>query len=240
LSAGAGNGKGWSKGLTAPTDARVARAAQANRGQRRGPYRKRDGVAAGDCPVLPIAQNNYGAYGYLLGMYLGDGYLATCARTLDLRVFLDSSQPSVIESCEEAMRRVNPFHPIGKVIRPPSVTIVRAYGRCWLSLFPQHGPGKKHTRLIALEPWQTNIVTAEPFSFLAGLLHSDGSRFVRTVGGKAYPAYNFFNHSTDILDLFCWACDLAGVHYTRPGRHQVSIARRADVAVLDSRIGPKN
>lgn len=28
----------------------------------------------------------------------------------------------------------------------------------WPCLFPQHGPGRKHHRRIALEPWQEAIV----------------------------------------------------------------------------------
>lgn len=30
----------------------------------------------------------------------------------------------------------------------------------WPCLFPQHGPGRKHHRRIALEPWQEAIVKA--------------------------------------------------------------------------------
>jgi hypothetical protein len=34
----------------------------------------------------------------------------------------------------------------------------------------------EHERLIALEPWQREIVEHQPGRFLRGLFHSDGSR----------------------------------------------------------------
>ncbi|HYK96905.1 MAG TPA: hypothetical protein VEU77_00800, partial [Candidatus Acidoferrales bacterium] len=117
---------------------------------------------------------------------------------------------------------------------------VSSFGACWFKLFPQHGPGRKHKRTIALEGWQEDIVRSEAMAFLRGLIESDGCRFDRLVGGKRYPAYEFTNRSTDILAMFCWTCDLLGLHYTRPSACDVSIARRADVARLDLEIGPKN
>ncbi len=137
-----------------------------------------------------------------------------------------------------AMARVNPFHRIARNLKGP-VMIVRSYGECWLWLFPQHGPGPKHLRTIALRDWQTEIVEREPRAFLTGLIHSDGCRFDRVVNGKAYPAYEFTNRSLDILTLFCETCDHLGVHYTRPSAVDISIARRRDVAILDEFIGPK-
>lgn len=35
---------------------------------------------------------------------------------------------------------------------------IALYSRHWPCLFPQHGPGRKHTRRIALEPWQQALV----------------------------------------------------------------------------------
>ena len=58
----------------------------------------------------------------------------------------------------------------------------------WTCLFPQHGPGKKHARTIALEEWQQQIVDAHPGAFLRGLIHSDGCRMTnwtrRRVAGE--------------------------------------------------------
>jgi hypothetical protein len=230
--------RGWSRGLTAATDPRVAKSAATARGRRRGPYRTQTGFLAGECPVLPIGVDRQSDYAYVLGMYLGDGHLARLRRTWVLRIYLDATQPEIVNRCAHALSRLNPFHRVGRNDRD-SMTIVRSNGRCWLRLIPQHGPGRKHLRVIKLEPWQTDVIKRVPMSFLRGLVESDGCRFDRIVGGKAYPAYNFTNHSADILELFCWACQLLGVRFTRPTKYVVSIARRDDVARLDAEIGPK-
>jgi hypothetical protein len=49
----------------------------------------------------------------------------------------------------------------------------------------------------------------------------------------------FKNASKDILRIFTDALDLIGIHWTRPYDRVVSIARRGDVAFLDSFVGPK-
>ena len=51
----------------------------------------------------------------------------------------------------------------------------------WPDALPQHGPGLKHQRAIALEDWQQRIVDGYPWAFLRGLLHSDGCRTVSGV-----------------------------------------------------------
>jgi hypothetical protein len=67
----------------------------------------------------------------------------------------------------------------------------------------------------------------------ARCIDSDGCRSIRRQDGHEYPFYSFDNRSSDIIGFLCWACDLVGVHYTRPKATTVSIARRADVAFLD-------
>jgi hypothetical protein len=65
------------------------------------------------------------------------------------------------------------------------------------------------------------------------LIDTDGCRHRRVVRGKDYPAYEFHNHSNDILGLFEWACGLLGVKFRRPQPDRISIARRPDVAHMD-------
>ena len=55
----------------------------------------------------------------------------------------------------------------------------------------------------------------------------------------AYPRCFFTNRSRNILDLFVWACGLIGVQARQNNRCNVNVARRADVALLDTFIGPK-
>ncbi len=117
----------------------------------------------------------------------------------------------------------------------------------WPGLFPQHGPGRKHERLMALEHWQLEIVSTSPAHFLRGLFHSDGARVsnwaTRDVAGEKrrydYPRWQFTNRSWDILGLCGSALDLAGVAWRRSGPWTISVSRREAVARLDRLIGPK-
>jgi len=232
----------WSKGLTAASDVRIARNAANRRGRRRGPYKKaRDGSLIARCSVVPVPSEREAAYAYVLGMYLGDGYVAKFPRTYRLCIFLDLRYPDLADRCAKAVRIVNPHHPVHVGRRGKrNDLMVSVYGRCWLDLLPQHGPGRKHERPIRLTDWQTAIIRRQALAFLNGLLDSDGSRFVRKVGGRAYPAYGFSNRSADILSLFCWACDVLGLSYTRPTKFAVSIARRKAVERLDRSLPPKS
>ncbi|MFQ5522478.1 MAG: hypothetical protein ACE5F5_02740 [Acidimicrobiia bacterium] len=124
---------------------------------------------------------------------------------------------------------------------------VSSYWKHWICLFPQHGPGKKHERAIVLEPWQQRIVDDHPQALVRGLIHSDGNRHINEVmrrlktGNRRYryTRYMFTNASEDILDIFTSALDRLGVHWTRTTPRDVSIARRPDVAFLDTFVGPK-
>jgi hypothetical protein len=49
----------------------------------------------------------------------------------------------------------------------------------------------------------------------------------------------FSNESGDIRSLFMMACGIVGVRSRKAGVRNVSVARRGDVAVLDTFIGPK-
>jgi predicted secreted protein len=63
-------------------------------------------------------------------------------------------------------------------------------------------------------------------------------------GGWRQARYGFANRSTDITSIFCSACDVADLHWTAAfpsdERRTVTIyvSRKADVARLDTFIGP--
>ncbi len=59
-----------------------------------------------------------------------------------------------------------------------------------------------------------------------------------TVLSVYYLSYGFSNYSSDILDLFCHACDGLGLEYRRYAR-SVRINRRSSVARLEDKIGVK-
>jgi len=93
--------------------------------------------------------------------------------------------------------------------------------------FPQHGPGKKHERVIRLEPWQQEVTRRYARQLLRGLIHSDGCRTVnrfrtRLPSGRlaeySYPRYFFTNFSADIRNIFCDHCDLLGIRWTQSNR----------------------
>jgi len=190
--------------------------------------------------ALPAAD-----YAYLLGMYLGDGYLAPARNTRQLRIYLDDRYPSVIYECVLAIEAIFPKQRAGLHHHSTSnMWLVTLYSRHWEMLLPQHGPGMKHTRPIVLLEWQRDLVEQEPGRFLRGLIHSDGWRGVNRVRSKAgteyvYPRYQFCNRSEDILGLFGWACDLLDVSWRRMDHKTISVARRDSVAILDEFIGPK-
>jgi len=98
-----------------------------------------------------------------------------------------------------------------------------------------------------MAPWQREIWEAYPAAFLRGLIHSDGCRAKnwtrRRVAGEMkrydYPRWQFTNHSAEIRGWCCEALDLVGIAWRRSNWKTISVSKRADVAQLDERIGPK-
>lgn len=230
----------WARGLTAETDPRIAKNAEGRRGKKRGPYNRQAPLATVVTDIREVLEQEQEAdYVYLLGLYLGDGCLARFPRTYRLEIFLDPKYPNLIDECARAMRAVHSKHRANLRFKGAE-TVVNSYGVRWLRLFPQHGPGRKHTRRIILAPWQEALVERYRWEFFKGCLDSEGCRSRRIVGGKNYPFYAFTNESDDIIGLFKAACDRLGIHYTRPKRNTISIARRPDVARIDERLPLKS
>jgi len=148
-------------------------------------------VCRGDPATLPQT-----SYTYLLGLYLGDGYIASHARGVyRLRIYCANAYPELIRRCESAMGEVIAT----KVSRVACVGCTEvASSKHWPCLFPQHGPGRKHERRIELVSWQQELVDLDPRPLVRGLLHSDGCRVLNWVNGTPYPRYHFSNVSADI------------------------------------------
>ncbi|HTR93776.1 MAG TPA: hypothetical protein VMI73_18760 [Trebonia sp.] len=127
------------------------------------------------------------------------------------------------------------------------MTEVKSTSKHWPCLFPQHGPGMKHTRKIELAQWQQIIVDQYPGDFARGLFHSDGYRGMNRVrrvlsDGEhwyEYPRYLFINMSTDILELCGQTLDRLGVAWRFSKPTTISVAKRDAVARLDEFVGPK-
>jgi hypothetical protein len=191
-----------------------------------------------------------GSYSYLLGVYLGDGYINCVAKTPVIEISLDSRYPGIADECSTAIRRTAEVDARIYRRRTPRGDSIRvaAGSPIWLRAFPQHGPGKKHLRSIELATWQAQIVDQLPKPFLRGLIHSDGSRTINRFsvplrdGSRtyAYPRYFFTNLSADIRDIFCASCERLGIRWTRSSHKNISVADRRSVELLDSFVGPKS
>lgn len=179
-------------------------------------------------------------YTYLLGLYLGDGCIAQLARTYSLRLSLDAKYPGIVAEARAALTSCSPTGRVSQHLAGPrrTTTVLCVYGTHLPCLFPQHGPGKKHTRRIEFEPWQADLVSQAPWPLIRGLIQSDGCRFLNRTGRYVYPSYDFTQLSDDIRGIFADACDLVGVEYRAYAR-RVRIYRRPSVELMDVHVGTK-
>jgi hypothetical protein len=206
-------------------------------------------------PTVPVTfqPDRWGAdrrqtYAYLLGQYLGDGYVGLLGSSSSLVLACDAAYTDIIDECCAA---IIAFAPNAPALAPPpgtKGTRIVSYWAGWRRMFPQHGPGPKHEREIKLVEWQEAIVEEHPRELIRGLIHSDGSRCLNTFtvelknGPKrySYPRYFFTNYSADIRSIFCDACDRIGIRWSRSNWRNISISHRKSVALLDSFVGPKS
>jgi hypothetical protein len=220
--------------------------------QRGPPARQRthsdDGARCGACGQWHQRVDDLpgGPYAYLLGQYLGDGTIYGTGRGgqgRTLRISSDASYPGIIRECSVVIGQIRGRRPTLRAHTDRRMVDLVSNWRAWPCLFPQHGPGRKHSRSIELVQWQQAIVSAYPGAFLRGLVHSDGWRGVNRVHVKGrdyeYPRYQFSNRSDDIRQLFVYACEMLGVAWRPWGKYHISVARRDAVMLLDEFVGPK-
>lgn len=209
----------------------------------------RPGLTA-ECPVpdgIPREAIPIDDYSYLLGLYLGDGCISHVSKGVySMRIACSDAWPGLIDACSQALARVMPTSKVGRT-QCKGCTSVGSYSKHWPCLFPQHGVGPKHARQIRLTEWQQSIVAEHPWPLLRGLIHSDGARVINwttrrlTVGIRRYeyPRYFFTNKSEDIRQLFTRTLDSLGVDWKQANAWNISVARRASVALMDEHIGAK-
>ncbi|MFC1443349.1 transcriptional regulator [Streptacidiphilus sp. N1-10] len=187
------------------------------------------------------------AYSYLLGLYLGDGCISHVSKGVySMRISCADAWPGLIDSCADALTHVMPNSKVGRT-QCKGCTSVGSYSKHWPCLFPQHGAGPKHARSIRLTDWQEEVVGAHPWPLLRGLIHSDGARVtnwtVRTLASGErryeYPRYFFSNKSADIRQLYTATLDSLGVEWRQANTLNISVARRASVALMDEHVGAK-
>jgi hypothetical protein len=180
-------------------------------------------------------------YADLFSLYLGDGCISNTAKgSYRLRITLDLRYPGIIAACAAAMKAVMPLNAV--LVQKKfgcKAMEVSCYSKAWPQFFPQHGPGRKHQRVIKLVEWQEAIVEDHPKPFLRGLIHSDGCRVINKSMGHEYIRYFFTQVSGDIREIFCRTCDQLNLGWRQPNWKTISIARREGVEFLDEFIGPK-
>ena len=192
--------------------------------------------------------SNTAAYSYLLGLYLGDGCISPGTRA-------GSRSP-------HRMRRhlARPDRSLRGRRRSQSTPATKSTGsdasdtstvvgtsQHWPCLFPQHGPGKKHERQIALEPWQQEIVDAHPWDFIRGLIHSDGCRITNWTDKVVAGERKRYEYPRLLLHQHLRRHPAALHRHARPtsassGRtahadgnpFNISVARKASVALMDA------
>lgn len=208
---------------------------------------RHDGRIKRDCPRCFARSLDRQSYAYLLGLYLGDGHIvATSKGCYRLTITCCATWPGLIDATEQSMARAMPQSKVNRRSVTGAID-VNSQSKHWPCLFPQHGPGRKHTRKIELAVWQQEIVDQCTEEFVRGLIHSDGCRTTNRVRKRLkdgdrwyeYPRYNFTNVSVDIQRLFTDALDRLGVAWTQMNAKNISVARRGAVARLDEFVGPK-
>lgn len=199
------------------------------------------------CPRCDDRSLDRSAYAYLLGLYLGDGYINLGRRGVyTLWIICGDDWPGLADEAEQAMRAVMPASSVFRVAKI-GCHAIKSTSKHWPCLFPQHGPGRKHLRNIELEPWQKEIAAKHTGEFVKGLFHSDGCRCINRVRRRLvdgdhwyeYPRYFFDNLSADILRLCGEGLDRLGVDWRFSKPTTISVARREAVARLDQFVGPK-
>jgi len=111
-------------------------------------------------------------------------------------------------------------------------------------LLPQHAPGKKHERRIALEEWQLALMLATPWSFIRGCIRTDGSAFINRTGRYEYLSYDFSNRSGEIARLLAVAYWHVGLAYRLTHNESrdlwdIRVNRRSSVARMLEHVGHK-
>jgi hypothetical protein len=199
-------------------------------------------AASGGCATCGASSHlivDSAAYAYLLGLYLGDGYVAPHPKgVFRLRITLDEAYPEIIERCVDVIETLVPRNKVLTMQRKGCVE-VGAYSKGWPCFFPQAGVGKTHSRPIVLAQWQRFYAEEYAADLLRGLIHSDGCRSEnRGRGGWHAPRYSFTNKSSDICRIFCETCDVLALRWTA-APERIYVSRKADVARMDEFIGPK-
>ena len=161
-------------------------------------------------------------------------------------MFCSDAWPGVMAELEAAQRDVLGRRPAR--VQRTGCTEVKVRHPHLPCVFLQHGPGRKHERVIALHDWQQGLVDDHPGQLLRGLLHSDGWRGTNVAVHRRrgevvryrYPRYAFSNRSADIRGICADALDRLGIAWRPPRPVEARGEPRDAVAALDLHVAPKH
>jgi hypothetical protein len=178
------------------------------------------------------------AYSYILGVYLGDGYINKMERTWKLRFFLDSRQTLVIDECVKNLKKIFIKNKVSILTTKYNYIIIYLYSNYIPNLFPHLGEGEKYKRKIELNEFQINIINYD--KLMKGLFHSDGSFYIAS--GK-YPRYQFTNKSIDLINIFKFCMIRNNIipkyRQRKNGIYDIQIQNKKDVNKLYPILGEK-
>lgn len=137
-------------------------------------------------------------YYYLLGQYLGDGYINKLGRTYNLRIAACAKHTNIINEIINSLTIIFPSNKIQQVKSQGCVNI-GIYNNSLPTIFPHLGVGEKHNRKLELSDWQLKNIHHS--ALLRGLIHSDGSSYY----SNNRLNYTFYNCSLDIINI-CSNC----------------------------------
>lgn len=185
-------------------------------------------------------------YSFVLGMYLGDGCIHAISRSMQFTLSLDKKYNElneyVIAVCDLLFNRKASIYDrsVDRGQKTISNCINVKYCNKLLGiLFPQHGVGKKHTRIIELSEWQLSFVN--DIYLCQGLFFSDGCYYFDKANSKWM--YSFTNKSSGIVEILRWSLDRLGIrsNIRDKGDSQIlTVKHRSDVSRLHDMIGDKN
>jgi hypothetical protein len=194
-------------------------------------------------PAEYITEEKQAAYSFILGEYLGDGWIRTLKRTYRLDIFNDQRYEDLNRLIENQMQVLFPINKVNR-LNHNGAWILCVHNNLMPHLFPQHAKGEKWQRKIELADWQKIIIQKYPKEFIKGLIYSDGCIYNQNVNNKDYLRYNFVQKSKDITEIFLWALSLIGIKkepYLHPSKQMYVIQNfsQEEVLLLSSFIPPK-
>jgi hypothetical protein len=206
------------------------------------------GPCTGECDAPTFAMQDRPAYFYLLGQYLGDGFISPQGKgVFRLRIACAWDYPGIAVEVADAMSTVSGRFEAAST-EGIGCSYINTYWKHWPCVFPQHGRGRKHERPIVLRDWQRPSATVEHQELIRGLIHSDGCRFINPVNRQLkhgvkryeYVRYVFTNASSDIRGILTDSLDALEIEWRRMNARNISIARRDSVHELEQFVGQKH